>query len=866
MIGESLSHYKILEKLGSGGMGVVYLARDERLGRNVALKVLPAEMVQTEERRLRFEREAKAVAALSHPNIVTVHSIEETNGVHFMTMELVRGRTLSAILPADGMPLPRFFEIAIPLVDGVAAAHQRGITHRDLKPSNVMVTEEGQVKVLDFGLAKFNQELTDPKLSEFRTATKEGFIIGTLGYLSPEQAESKAVDHRADIFSLGVVFYEMLTGRLPFRGDSPASVVSSILRDRPPLLSDVSADIPRDLGRIVKRCLEKDPGRRFQSALDLRNELEDSRDELPRGVDRTPRATLRPRRGPRSFWFVAGLLAAGALGFILRGLVDRDSRASLPRFARPRQITAGVGVEAYPTWSPDGSRVAYAALAGGDNWDIWVRQLSSGPSVNLTDHEGADLHPSWSPDGAQIAFSSSRDGGGCFVMPALGGPPRKVTSFSGPAERGHPAWSGNGNDLACLGGDDFLRITSLDSGEFRDLALPDFPGRAYDVSWSQDGRFFAIVEAPSYNAPATRLWLLRVEDGESVALSDGSKALWGPRFHSDGDLYYVTNTGGALDLWRQKLGEDGNPDGLPEEVTVALGLFGPAVFSPDGSKLAYAKGRLVANVWRAKIRTDRAATWEDAVPLTSEQAYVDSLDVCRSGRLLAFSSDRAGSLDLWVTSTDGGELRQLTAHASSDWGPTWSPDCKEIAFHSDRGGNRDIWVVPLEPGPARQLTRRSENELDPRWSPDGTTILFSSGPQPGQTWAISAEGGEPAPLFVDGDRPDDWSPDGRWVLYRSTTDGRRWRRTIDGRETEALGFESRVARWAPDGRHIYYLSHSEDSIWTHALDDSSNRRVTDFTGRPGKIGPYALATDGTFVYFVWRLDESDISVVDVLRE
>ena len=869
MVGQTLSHYKILEKIGSGGMGDVYLAEDTKLSRKVALKVLPTELAKDEDRRARFEREAKAVAALNHPNIVTLHSIEEWSGIHFITMELIRGKTLAELLPRNGLPLARFFEVAIPLTDGVATAHQRGITHRDLKPSNVMLTAEGQIKILDFGLAKLNREILGSFASEIETtaATQEGTLVGTLGYMSPEQAEGKSIDHRSDIFALGVVFYELLTGGLPFRGDSPAGVVSSILKDRPRPLSDVKVDVPRDLARIVKRCLEKDPTRRFQSALDLRNELEDCKEDLVSADGQSPTADVHRGRGVSSAAGFAGMFVAAALGFVLGGLVHDNRGSSLPRLARPRQITAAVGVEAYPTWSPDSSRIAYTALAGGDNWDIWVSQVSGGPPVNLTaDHDGADMHPSWSTDGAQIAFSSSREGGGCFVMPALGGRARKVTKFAAPAERGHPAWSSDGRQLACLGGDDFIRITKIDSGEFRDLALPGFPGRLYDVSWSDDGRFFALVEAPSYNSPATRLWLLRESDGEATPLSDGRTNLWGPSFHPDGSLYYVSNAGGTMDLWRQRLRDDGSPEGPPEAVTVALGLQGRAVVSHDGSKLAYAKGRLVANVWRVPILGDRPATWQDAVPLTSEQAHVESLDVCRDRQLLAFSSDRAGSLNLWVMPADGGEPQQRTAHAASDWGPAWSPDCEEIAFHSDRSGNRDIWVVPLEPGPARQLTRRTENDLDPRWSPDGETLVFSAGPQPAQTWVIDAKGGEPVPLIEDGDRPDDWSPDGRWILYKNAADGRRWRWSVEGDGKEDLGFETRVARWAPDGRHIYYLSPTEDSIWAYAIEGGTTRRVTDLAGRPGKLGPYALATDGAFLYFTWRLDESDIWVMDVVPE
>ena len=276
MLGQTVSHYRILRTLGAGGMGEVYLAEDTKLGRQVALKVLAHESARDPDRRARFEREARAVAALNHPGIVTIHSVEEHQGVLFLTMELVDGRTLSECIPQGGMPLDQLLKIAIPLADAVGTAHHRGITHRDLKPANVMVGHDGRVKVLDFGLAK--QQPQDSFQSETALvptahATAEGKILGTVAYMSPEQAEGKPVDPRSDIFSLGVVLFEMATGQRPFKGDSNVSVLSAVLRDTPPLVTDLRSDLPRDLGRIVKRCLAKDPEERYQSAKDLRNDL-----------------------------------------------------------------------------------------------------------------------------------------------------------------------------------------------------------------------------------------------------------------------------------------------------------------------------------------------------------------------------------------------------------------------------------------------------------------------------------------------------------------------------------------------------------------------------------------------------------------
>ncbi|MEE9230830.1 MAG: protein kinase [Acidobacteriota bacterium] len=283
--GQTLSHYRLLEEIGRGGMGVVYRALDTRLDRHVALKVLPPEATSKPERLERFRREAKTVASINHPDIVTIHSVEESGGVHFLTMELIEGKSLNAVIPREGLPLGKFFGIAETVAGALAAAHERGIIHRDLKPANVVVSDAGRVKILDFGLAKLlgPQEAPEGSVAATRTVTAEGRILGTMPYMSPEQVQGKQVDHRSDIFSLGILLYEMATGERPFVGESSADLTSSILRDNPRPVSDAKTELPRQLGRIVRRCLEKDPGRRFQAALDVRNELEDLRKEIDSG-------------------------------------------------------------------------------------------------------------------------------------------------------------------------------------------------------------------------------------------------------------------------------------------------------------------------------------------------------------------------------------------------------------------------------------------------------------------------------------------------------------------------------------------------------------------------------------------------------
>ncbi len=309
MIGSSLAHYKILERIGAGGMGEVFVADDCKLHRRIALKVLPPELRSNPSRRGRLEQEAKAVAALNHPNIVTIHSIDEAEGIAFLTMELVAGKSLASMIQEGGLALGRFFDLAIPLADALSAAHARGITHRDLKPGNIMVTDEGRVKVLDFGLAKLREEASEVSSSQWSTesGTAPGQLLGTVSYMSPEQAQGKSVDHRSDIFSLGVVLHELATGEKPFRGESTAEILSSTLRDAPPFITESRPDWPRHLARIVRRCLEKDPNRRYQVTQDLRNDLEDLRKEVE--LEGAPARTAGETNQPAAQFMQAASLA-----------------------------------------------------------------------------------------------------------------------------------------------------------------------------------------------------------------------------------------------------------------------------------------------------------------------------------------------------------------------------------------------------------------------------------------------------------------------------------------------------------------------------------------------------------------------------
>jgi serine/threonine protein kinase/Tfp pilus assembly protein PilF len=375
MIGTNLSHYRITATLGIGGMGEVYRAEDTKLGRQVALKILPAAMAANRERLERFQREAKVVASLNHPNIVTIYSVEEADGVHFLTMELVEGQDLEILLPADGFPISRIFDIAVPLADALATAHERGIVHRDLKPANIMLNDDGRLKVLDFGLAKLGLKSSVPLSDQDETAlaptsatlTGDGTILGTTAYMPPEQLEGRPVDHRADIFSFGVVLYELATGRRPFQGGSSIALASSILRDTPPPITDIKRELPRHLGRIIETCLEKDPERRYQSAKELRNALESFKRETESGLSSSiqsePSAPVTSRQSKTTAVIAAAIVVAlVALFFLLRSqgfLGEGGARPSQPHVGAEAQVL----LEQSRRYSQDGATLAKLKLA-----------------------------------------------------------------------------------------------------------------------------------------------------------------------------------------------------------------------------------------------------------------------------------------------------------------------------------------------------------------------------------------------------------------------------------------------------------------------------------------------------------------------
>jgi Tol biopolymer transport system component len=519
----------------------------------------------------------------------------------------------------------------------------------------------------------------------------------------------------------------------------------------------------------------------------------------------------RPSRSVVASGTLAVLLVAAAVTWWLGGGLSR--RQAL-RLANPVQITTDVGVEEYGDWSPDRRTLAYAAEASGNtisrSWDIWVTQGGGARPVNRTaDHAGQDLFPAWSPDGTQVAFWSDRDGGGCYVMAALAGQARKVLA-TGTYDPNRPHWSAGGATLSCVvsgSPDDVgLERVSLTTGQVLErVPLPGAQRRTF-VRATADGQRVALVSSSAgLSSDLSQLWVLDRQSGRSRHLSDGQSKVVSPSWSADGSsLFYVANSGAALDLWQQAFDAAGNPAGPPVVVTAGIGMRNASI-SADGRKVVYSQGRRIANVWRVPIRPDRGATWADAEKITSDQAYIEFVDVSRDGTMLAVSSDRGGSLDLWSLAAGGGEMRRLTSDPSAEWCPRWSPDGDRLAFYSYRSGNRDIWTMPASGGAWTQVTTNPGTDMIPSWSPDGERLVYLASTDEGTGAWISTLGAAPARRIADMPSPGThWSPIDDRIVINSA--GKFWMVEADtpGPPRQVAERAALTPVWDPGGHRLYF--------------------------------------------------------------
>ena len=751
--GSRLGPYEILSLLGSGGMGEVYRALDPRLDREVAIKVLPPERMD-EERRRRFVLEARAASALNHPNIVTIHEIEYAEGRDFIVMEYVAGKSLDRLIPRQGMPLGEVLRIATPVADALARAHGRGIVHRDLKPANVIVGSEGAVKLLDFGLAKLVASPATSPEAETETAerplTRAGAVSGTVGYMSPEQASGREVDARTDIFSFGALLYEMVAGRRAFAGDSAAATLAAVMREQPKAPSEVAPDVPRDLERVILRCLRKESDRRYQSMADVKLELEqikeDSGSQPRAGVAPGPRRRhrrrdrRRSRRDPCSVWQRPGSFCAPAL-----------PASRLRSSCRSRRSTAD---EWSPTFSPDGEQVAFSW--NGEKWDdasIYVKMIGSAEVRRLTTDPASDGYPAWSPDGRQIAFvrTVGEDTGRPGRPPddPLGlarwraGPSAERFSRRRAGSRGRLTASGWRQSMPALPARASLKPVASTSfpfpvaspvssrGSRRPATTRARPSPRTGATWRMHRAPAAptagVTSTSSISARTSRPPALRVASpitASASALSPGRAT--GPRSSIAPPRRPTSSTSGG---W--PCGAIGRRSGSSSRAT-----------GRGRRAVARSRDRLAFSEALREVDIHRFLSGRPSEALLASSFFEGHPRFSPDGGRIAFASTRSGDrMEIWLAAADGSSPAQLTRGPGRlQNSPAWFPDGQRIAFDSlGEDGRSDIWTIDVAGGAPRRLTRDPGDESMPSFSRDGRWVYFySERDGAGQIWRVPA--------------------------------------------------------------------------------------------------------------------------------
>ncbi|HEX2453469.1 MAG TPA: protein kinase [Vicinamibacterales bacterium] len=871
--GARLGPYEIVSTLGRGGMGEVYKARDSRLNRFVALKVLPDTAALDPERRDRFDREARAIAALNHPHIVTIHSVETVEDVPLLTMELVDGRALSEVIPKGGLPLAEVLRIAIAVADAVAAAHHKGITHRDLKPGNVMVGErehDGRIKVLDFGLAKLADASREDSVASTMTgapATGEGRILGTAAYMSPEQAEGRPVDARSDLFSFGIMLYEMATGHRPFSGDTSISIISSIVKDTPQPITELNPTLPRDLERIVRRALAKDPERRYQSAKDLRNDLEELKASIDSGELAAPpgeTASAGPPASP-SFGRARGWLRVGVAGAVALAIIGALMWRRLPppapvarlAIALPEDVTPDPGrVLGAPAISPDGTTVALT-FGSEPRTYLVLRRLDSDTFRRVPGTDGA-RQAFWSPDSRHIGFFA---GTTLKRVPVAGGEP--VTLGEVGYSRGG-AWNAAGTIL--IG-------TNYGTGVLR------------------------VSENGGAPVPATRLDPALGENSHRfpVFLPDGNQFLYFARTKLDENrAVYLA----SLDETKPR-----------KRLLVTDSYVGVARDPSSGRDyLLYPKDE---TLWAQSFDTARGELSGDPVPISKD---VGLFTVSATGTLVSRQTSAEQTQLTWYDR--GGKAVGTLGPVGDYWGIQLSPDNKRVAavYHRVLSGYFAIWLIDVARDLATPFSLESERSLAPAWSRDSTRLYFASTSRHEQIYSkaaddasaervLSSPGKVIAPLDVSPDGmyllgalsdsagpgrklvysmigKDDWrpllgsnfreqygafSPDGKWVAYESNEAGAEevWLTDFPGgRQRHRISERGgREPRWRADGEELFY-ARGDEMLMAAAIgpDLGSVRSIPLFRAGPFPASEgwhYAVTTDGQkFLVQVGRPDQS----------
>jgi Tol biopolymer transport system component len=872
-------------------MGEVYRARDGKLNREVAIKVLPAAFAADADRLARFRREAQVLAALNHPHIASIYGLEESGGVEALVLELVEGETVAERLAQGPLPVDEALKIARQIAEALEAAHERGIVHRDLKPANVKLTPDDKVKVLDFGLAKaLAGDASSPEVSASPTltaqATQAGVVIGTAAYMSPEQARGKSVDKRADIWAFGAVLYEMLTGRRCFEGETVSDTLAAVLMKEPdwsPLPAAVSPRVRELLGR----CLRRDAKTRLRDIGDARVALEEELappaslasaavfgiSALPAGEAAARRASSRP---VRTAAIALGLLAAVAAGWLIG---RRSARREAP-WAEFTQLTDASGVETGPSISPDGTMFAYASAARG-SWDIYVQRVGGRTPVLVAGDPGKDeVWPAFSPDGKQIAFSLSGGAGGIFVGGATGESVRRLTDFGS-----NPAWSPDGRRIVfcseevqsayATSSESTLWTVDVNGGAPAQLEVK---AASFQPAWSPSGRRIAFwVNVNGQRDIAT----IPAAGGPLVLATSDLAVDWAPVWSPDGRfLYFASDRGGSMGIWRIPVDEaSGRAQGAPEPVAAGVDVsMDLPHLSADGNTLLFRSK--IQSVNPAAIEFDPATERAGKVNLLQHSTgQLVPTDVSPDGKWVALYNLNESQQDIFVMRADGTGLTRLTDDPARDWFPRFIGDTAAVSFISNKSGSYQGWSIRMDGSNRTQLTALTGAEVDMAvFSPDGkrlaasrndSSVLIGSAP-----WPLTGQGGEQikaAPMGGGLLFPCYWSRDGHYLtgaiglpsgriqgngLYDLTTG------TARQLSEDSVGYD---VAWMPDRARVAYFTNRGKLVIQNISSLVRHEVAVSLPLPPDDLGSIAVSPDGRTLYYGAQQTEANIWKVERSR-
>jgi serine/threonine protein kinase len=852
--GFEVGPYQIVSLLGQGGMGRVYQALDPRIGRFVALKFLPEELERYRHIRARFLEEARVAAALDHPFICKIYEIGEHGDRKFIAMEYVEGQTLSRKLERDRPGLTETVRLGIEIADALENAHQKSVIHRDLKPQNIMITTEGHIKLMDFGLARRVLSSEDTEESWRTNPSGTNLLVGTLAYMSPEQFYGEAVDHRSDIFTFGIILYELLTGTYPFRCSTKLETANSISNSQPIPFPDESR-VPKDLQRVVMRMLEKDPADRHRSVREVRHDLVDVQNAM-----QAETADWEKRLPARwvSLAVVASIVVLVGLILYWSKPFRETSASSLntsPLTSYPRQ-------ERWPSFSPDGKRVVFGwnGESADNNFDLYTKTVGSEDLTRLTIDSAQDMYPDWSPDGTKITFA--RLGGrtdsenGLFLVPASGGPEMQLRE----GELRDPHWSPDARHIAFAAipkaPATSSRIYLLSTADLKERQMTFPPANLSDTNpvYSPDGHLLAFVRWTGQEAGD--VYLVDMDSQRVRRLTSRNRAVFGLAWGEGGrEIIFASNDGREGRVWKVPVS-----GGEPVATEIAAEILSLS-FSPARHLLAYEQGFNELNIWRMP---GPQSTQRERAPrqlITSTQEDLNP-DYSPDGRKILFSSRRTGSSEIWMSDSDGQNLVQLTSLGQHSGSPRWSPDGRRIAFDSRREGDSDIFVTdPRGRSPVR-LTDNRADDVIPSWSRDGKWIYFGS-ERTGrwEIWKVSVDSRETVRVTHNGGWNAAESPDGRYLYYLKAAYSPLWRKPLGGGgETVVINELIFWPNWKllPEG--IFFAK--DRSFFLIGYDGDGRRLLSTVQREPDWDGPQwiSLSPDEKWIAY----SSSDHEVRDIM--